>query len=199
MLRGERLAVVLEGKEHIGAQKILQGDVGGVALFGKHENKLGTGFSIYAPEDFGEQNAFPEVVEAAPTGDAVKIAGDFGLRQGAKFVPGQAQWIFDEPSDLEIPGSGIEDGYAAVVEHRPFEGQGLVRGKAPFCAGLFLFGTPTAIVSKNGHPCSLLDIRVSHGEMVSARLKKAILAGDKTALSIPFSDYYGWSSEEETW
>ncbi len=43
---------------------------------------------LYELEDFAEENTFPSVVQAAPTGDAMKIRSYFGLRERAEFFPG---------------------------------------------------------------------------------------------------------------
>ena len=94
VIGGERGAVMFEGEKYVRTLEILQGDVGGVALFGEDENEFSAGLQSDALENFSEEHTFPEIVETAPAGDAVKVAGDFGLRKCTKLVPGKADWFF---------------------------------------------------------------------------------------------------------
>ena len=167
MIGGKRLAVVFESKENIGTSEVLQRDVGCVALFRKDENEFGAGFRLDPLEYIREENALPAVIEAAPTSDAVEIAGDLGLREGAKIVPGKGARGFEQTGDFEVPVGRVEYRDMAVVKDRPFEGEGLARRQAAFGSSSFFFFAASAVVSENGHRSSFLAIRFSHKRMVS--------------------------------
>ncbi len=52
-------------------------------------------------------------------------------RQFQKFIPRQANWIFDQAPDFEIPGLGIERRHVSIVQDRKFLGEILSGWKAP--------------------------------------------------------------------
>ena len=82
MLGREWLAIMFEGENYVRALEIFQRDVRGVAFLGKNQNEFGSGLELDLFEDFRKQNALPTIVEAAPTGNAMEVAGDFGLGEG---------------------------------------------------------------------------------------------------------------------
>ena len=90
MVGGERLAIVFKGEEDVGTQEVSKRNVGSVALLGEEESELRVGFGPRALKDFGEEHAFPTIVEAAPARDTVEVAGGLGLRKGAELVPSKA-------------------------------------------------------------------------------------------------------------
>ena len=61
-------------------QEIFERNVRGVALFGQNQDVFGRGSWSDEFENFGEENASPSVVEAAPASDAVEVRseGDYG-------------------------------------------------------------------------------------------------------------------------
>ena len=136
MLGAERFAVVGVREKNIGASEVGERDVGGVALFGEDEGVLGGRRGLDEPKDLGEEDTSPAIVEAAPAGDAMEVRGDFGLRQGEKFLPGKFCRSGNFAGDFEIPGGFVEMRDAAVVENRPLEGERLAGRETAFGAGL---------------------------------------------------------------
>jgi hypothetical protein len=119
----ERLTIMFESKEHIRTQEIVEGDVGGIAFLGEDEDKFRSRLAFYVLQDIAEENALPAIVEAAPAGDTMEVAGDFDLRESAKLLPGETQRFLDEAGDFEIPIGGVEIRDATIVEHGPLEGE----------------------------------------------------------------------------
>ena len=148
MFGRERLAIVIEGEENIGLEKVGQRDVGGIALFREDQRELCFWLWLREFEDVGEKDALPSIVQTAPAGDIVEVGGDFGLRESAELVPAEALGLIVQTGDLETPASRIELGNAAIVKYRPFQREGLAGGKAAFGFG-FLF--EFAAVTCNDH------------------------------------------------
>ncbi len=123
VIDGKGLTIVFEGEEDIGTLEVLEGNVGAIAFFGLDEGECGSWFQGDAFQNLGEKDAFPEIVEAAPAGHTVKIAGDFGFGKGMKFLPGKAQGFFDQAGNLEIPPGGIKVRNAASMQDGPFQGE----------------------------------------------------------------------------
>jgi hypothetical protein len=85
---GKWQAIVVEREQNIGTLQVFERDVCGVAFFGENENVFHFGVWFDELQNFAEQDAVPSIVQAAPTGDAMEVGGDFGLRQRAEFFPG---------------------------------------------------------------------------------------------------------------
>src|SRR4051812_38488488 len=67
MFGGEWFAIVVKGKEHVGPEQIRQWDVGGIVLIAKHEGELRLRLRDDQFEDVRVQDAFPGIVQPAPT------------------------------------------------------------------------------------------------------------------------------------
>ena len=103
MLGRERFAIVIERKQHVGAQEILQGNVGRIALFCQYKGEFRAGLRVHKLQYVPEQYPAPAVIETAPARDTVKIGAHVRLRQSAEFLPSEPNGLFDQTADLEIP------------------------------------------------------------------------------------------------
>lgn len=141
---------MFESEEDVGLQKVTERDVGGVAFFGEHKYEFRAGFQRYVEEYFGKKHALPTVIEATPARDAMKVTRGFGLREGAKLLPSEAQGHRDQAIDFEVPRRGIESRNAAGVQHGPLKSEGLTRRQTAFGTCLLFFHTASAVI-KNTH------------------------------------------------
>src|SRR4051812_14223011 len=89
-------------------------------------------------QDLAKAHALPKIVEAAPTGYAVKVSGNFYPRQAIEVVPCQLQTRFDQTRDVEVPCGRIEARYGTIVQYRPFQGERLAGRQASSLLHLLL-------------------------------------------------------------
>src|SRR5882757_9467872 len=95
VIGGERLSVMVRGKEHVFSVKINQRNVGGEALFGMDQNVLRFRLEFYQLKNFLKCYALPVIVKAAPARDAMEIAVRFSFRLFVEFVPFEPDRLFD--------------------------------------------------------------------------------------------------------
>src|SRR5215472_4501192 len=107
MVRAERLAVMVRGKEHVFAVKIDQRDVGGKTLFGMNKYVLRFRLELYQLENFLKCDALPVIVKAATACDAMEVAVRLHPGKFVKFVPLKPNSLVHQASNMEIPTRGI--------------------------------------------------------------------------------------------
>jgi methylenetetrahydrofolate dehydrogenase (NADP+)/methenyltetrahydrofolate cyclohydrolase len=98
-----------------------------------------------------EQHALPRVVQATPARDAVKVGGDYGLREREQFSPREFQRSGDLAGNSEVPLGLVEAGNAAVVEDGPFQSEGLAGRETAFGASLGFELLAVAVCREEGH------------------------------------------------
>ncbi len=125
MIRRERLAIMMRGKQHVVTIQIGQRNVGREALFGMHQDKLRFRLQLDQLQHFLECHALPVIVKAAPARDAMKVAVRLDLGQTVEFVPGQPDRLLHQTANAEIPPRRIKARHRAVMQHRPLQGQRL--------------------------------------------------------------------------
>jgi len=125
MFGGERFAVMGVCEKNVGMEEIGERNVGSVSFLGDEQSVFGGGSGLDELEDFGEEDAGPAIVKAAPARDAMKVRSNFGLRGREKFLPGKFGRSGDFARDLEVPLGFVEMRDRTVVENRPFQREGL--------------------------------------------------------------------------
>ena len=80
-------------QQNVVMQQIGEGDVRRVSLLGVDQNVSSLSCRLRAVEKLANRNSAPAIVEAAPAGDAVKVAGGFDFRQLVEFIPTKLEWI----------------------------------------------------------------------------------------------------------
>src|SRR5579859_5644043 len=108
MLRRERLAVMVCGKEHVVTIKIDQRNVSGETLFGMDKYVLRLWLEFYQLKNFLKCDTLPVIVKAAPARDAMEIAVRFDFGQFIEFVPFEPDRLVHKTSNIEVPTGGIK-------------------------------------------------------------------------------------------
>ncbi len=75
VVRRKRLTVMMSGQQDIVTIQISKRDISGEALLSVYQNMRRFSLRIDSTKHFPKRHALPLIVKAAPTRDAVKIAG----------------------------------------------------------------------------------------------------------------------------
>src|SRR5207237_4804993 len=125
VLRRERLAIMMCRQKDLVAIQIRQGNIGSKALLRMHQHVHNSGLQLHSTQHFAESHAFPFVIETAPTGHTVKIAGSSDLREPAEFVPRNTERVYHGAIDPKIPIPGITNRNRAIMQNRTLQNKRL--------------------------------------------------------------------------
>ena len=87
MIGAKRVAIMMSREKNVVAIKIDQRNVRGESLLGMNENKGSAGLEGHAAQDFAKGHTFPNVVEATPPRDTVKVTSRSNSRKRFEFSP----------------------------------------------------------------------------------------------------------------
>src|SRR6185312_10886171 len=108
VLGGEGLAIVMSGEQYFFPVKVGQGHIGSESLFGMDQDVGGLRLGMDAGQQFAESYAVPVVVETAPSGHTMEVAGALDFGERVEFFPVQRERRINQAGDAEIPGIGIK-------------------------------------------------------------------------------------------
>ena len=106
VLGGEGLTVVVSGEQYCFPVEVGQGHIGGESLFGVNQDVCGFRPGMDAGQQFAESHAVPAVVETAPSGHTMKVAGALDFGQGVELFPAQRERRINQASDAKSQVSG---------------------------------------------------------------------------------------------
>lgn len=138
VLGGERLTVVMGGEQYFFPVKVSQGHVGSESLFGVNQDAGRFRLGMDSGQQFAESHAVPVVVEAAPSGHTMEVAGALDFWERVEFLPAELERRINQAGDGEVPGLGIKPRNRTVVQNRPFQGERLAGGQQAFALLQFL-------------------------------------------------------------
>src|SRR6476660_4456178 len=91
VLGGEGLAIVVSGEQDFFPVKVGQGHIGSESLFGMDQDVGGFRLGMDAGQQFAECYAVPVVVEAAPSGHTMEVAGTLDFGESFELFPAQRE------------------------------------------------------------------------------------------------------------
>src|SRR5437763_12511104 len=121
MIRSERFAIVMSRQQDTITIKISERDIGCVSLLRMYEHVLCVRTWLNAREDLPHSNAGPAIIEAAPAGYTVEIAGALDTRELVEFFPSEVERMGDQSSNAEVPMCFVESGNGSIVQDRPLQ------------------------------------------------------------------------------
>src|SRR5437660_10595246 len=99
MIWREWLAIVMSSEQNVFAIQIRQRNVCSIALLRMYQHIAGFWLGFNASEDLAHGHASPAVIEAAPAGNAVEVAGSFNAGQLIEFLPCEAERMLENSRD----------------------------------------------------------------------------------------------------
>ena len=85
------------------------------------ERVLGSGRRAAGEVDeMARRNAFPEIAETAPAGNAMEVREDLNPRESQELRPGEFKRLPDQAKDAEAPGFKVKLRRPGGVQNRPF-------------------------------------------------------------------------------
>ena len=113
----EGLAVEMGGEEEVVGEGDIEGEIGGVFVFGVLDDEIGAGFGgdDALANEFSDGDAFPEGIEFGPAGDAMDIHFELGFGELVELLPSPSFFLLYVAKDAEGPGVEIGFGDGAVV------------------------------------------------------------------------------------
>ncbi len=127
MVRTERLAVMMRRYQHYFPIQIHKRHVGGISLLRMHQNITCFGSRLDKLQDLPHRHSTPSIVESTPARYTMKITGPLHSRKLRELCPSPTNRIRNQPVRAKIPRSRIKSGHRPVMQHRPFQRQGLPR------------------------------------------------------------------------
>ena len=130
VVRREVVAVMFQCKQAVIIEEVGDGQIRAKTIFAMDHHKSGLGRNRDVFQQFERGKSFPEVVEFAPTRDAVHIGKDFDPGQCLKLRPRKCFDVIHQRlgKEREVPFEWNEWRNFTGVQHRPFIGLDLTRG-----------------------------------------------------------------------
>jgi acetyltransferase-like isoleucine patch superfamily enzyme len=129
MFGRDRLAIPFVSDENIVVHADFQRIVCGITIITLEEHVRGVRLWFYQFSEREERDAFPSHVELTPSGDAMKVADIFKLRESEKLLPVERHRVFDFAVDSKLPFVQRNIGPDAEVEHGKIMNLPLTWGK----------------------------------------------------------------------
>ncbi len=137
MLRLQRLPSVGKSEHRIIVIQDVERDIGSEAVLAMGHDVRSLRLNLYQAHDLAPGNAGPGGIQLAPTGDAMDIYHLSLVRQLHQIIPGQAQRLFHQAKDAQVPiVEALVDRGRSIVQDGEFLGDELAGRHATITADL---------------------------------------------------------------